>query len=175
MDYETGKSSLSVLIRDVEEFRKLQLEITLKIRELSASERYSEDYGIISSIPGIAVITGMTFLTEIEDINRFSDTDHFAAFVGLIPKCHSSGEKQANGEITFRRHFLLRTMLVESAWTAAGKDPALHLSFVKLCKRMEQNKAIIRIARKLLNRIYYMLKRKEKYVCGTVNQKLSNT
>jgi hypothetical protein len=59
-------------------------------------------------------------------------------------------------------------MLVESAWTAARKDPALHLAFCKLCQRMDANKAIIRIARKVLNRIYYTLKNQTEYVCGVV-------
>jgi transposase len=168
MEYESGLSALQLLIDQAEEFRKRQLEAARKIRNLSQSDAYKKNYGIISSIPGIALITGMTFLTEIEDINRFSNTDNFASYVGLIPSCHSSGEKENNGEITHREHKFMREMLVESAWTAAGTDPALHLAFCKLCQRMEPNKAIIRIARKVLNRIYYTLKNQTEYECGIV-------
>jgi transposase len=168
MEYESGSSSLQLLIGEAEDLRKKQLEVTKKIRELSRSDAYKKDFELITSIPGIALIIGMTFLTEVEDINRFSNTDHFAAYVGLIPSCRSSGEKENVGEITHRSHKFMREMLVESAWTAAGKDPALHLAFSKLCQRMEANKAIIRIAGKVLNRIYYTLKNQTEYVCGVV-------
>jgi len=168
MEEESGRSALLTLISEVEEIRKIQLTVTRQIRALSRTTSYQKDYELISGIPGIALITGMTFLTEIEDINRFSNVDQFAGYVGLIPSCRSSGERENNGEITPRANKLMRNMVVESAWIAARKDPALHLAFCKLCKRMEPNKAIIRIARKLLNRIYHVLKTKTKYVCGKV-------
>lgn len=42
------------------------------------------------------------------------------------------------------------------------------MSFQKLTKRMPKNQAIIRIARKLLNRIRYVLKNQELYEPGVV-------
>jgi transposase len=159
---------LQTLITEVEEMRKIQLSVTRKIRVLSQTESYEKDYQLLFGIPGIGLITGMSFLTEIEDINRFSSTDRFASFAGLIPTCRSSGEKENNGAITSRANRLMRDMIVESAWKATAKDPALHFAFCELCKRMEPNKAIIRIARKLLNRIYHTLKTKTAYVCGVV-------
>jgi transposase len=168
MQEVSGDSAIKSLICEAEDMRKVLLLVTRYIRELSQTEFYKNDYELIFGIPGIGLITGMSFLTEIEDINRFPSTNHLAGFVGLVPSCHSSGEKENNGEITSRAHNLMREMIVESAWIAAGKDPALHLAFCTLCKRMEPNKAIIRIARKLLNRIYYTLKNKTKYVCGVV-------
>jgi len=168
MKEESGQFTLQSLISEVEEIRKIQLAVTRQIRALSKTTSYQKDYELLSGIPGIGLITGMSLLTEIEDINRFSNTDKFAGYAGFIPSCHSSGEKENNGEITSRANKLMRDLIVESAWIAARKDPALHLAFCKLCKKMEQNKAIIRIARKLLNRIYHVLKTKTKYVCGTV-------
>jgi len=164
MEYETGKASFDLLIKQVEELRKLLLEINRKIRQLSRDDDYRENFELIDSIPGIGLIIGMTLLTEIEDIHRFNNIDQFASYVGLIPTCHSTSDKEQNGEITFRSNGLMREMLVESAWTVAAKDPAMHLAFIDLCKRMESNKAIIRIAKKLLNRIYFVLKNKQKYV-----------
>ena len=168
MEEDSGRFALRTLISEVEEMRKIQLSVTRQIRNLSKTEAYGKDYDLISGIPGIGLITGMTFLTEIEDINRFSSADNLASFVGLIPFCNNSGEKENDGEITSRAHKRMRSMIVESAWAAARIDPALHLSFCNLCKRMEPNKAIIRIARKLLNRTYYVLRTKKEYACGIV-------
>jgi hypothetical protein len=62
----------------------------------------------------------------------------------------------------------MRTALIESAWTAARTDPALTLAFNKYCQRMESNNAITQIARKLANRIYFVLTKQTEYVCGGV-------
>ena len=118
---------------------------------------------LIRSIPGIGLITGMIFLTEIEDIARFENSDKLAGFIGLTPTCHSSGERESKGEITPRRHNSMRKTLVESSWIAVRRDPALSLSFSKYCKRMEPNKAITRIARKLVNRVFFVLTNEKKY------------
>jgi hypothetical protein len=48
------------------------------------------------------------------------------------------------------------------------KDPALLMSFNELSKKMQKNNAIVRIARKLLNRIRYVLKNKQEYVSAVV-------
>jgi len=100
----------------------------------------------------------MIILTELETINRFESFDKLCSFIGLIPTTHSSGEKENIGEITHRGNSFLRGALVESAWIAARMDLALNKSYHDYCKRMEANKAIIRIARKLLNRIRFVLK-----------------
>ena len=168
MQHESGQAALQLLIAEAEAIRKILLPVNRKIRTLSQTEFYAGNFELINSVPGTGLITGMSFLTAIEDINRFSSTNCFAGYVGLVPFCNDSGEKENNGPVTSRAPKLLRDMIVESAWTAARKDPALHLVFCQLIKRMEPNKAIIRIARKLLNRIYCVLKTKIKYVCGTI-------
>ena len=168
MTEDSGRKTLEFLISEAEELRKVVLSVTRQVRILSKSQSYSKDYDLLFTVKGIGLITGMSLLTEIEDINRFSSTDHFASYIGLVPFCHDSGEKEKDGGITSRANRLLRDMIVESAWVAARKDPALLLAFSNLCKRMEPNRAIIRIARKLLNRIYNVLKTKTEYVCGKV-------
>jgi transposase len=162
-EHPSAKYALQIILKGVEALRKLLLEITRLIRTLSRSEAYEENMRLLLGVPGVGLLTGMTLLTEIEEINRFHNTDKFAAYVGLIPSTHSSGEKENVGKITHRGHSSMREMLVESAWTAARKDPALHLAYCEYCKRMKPNQAIIRIARKLLNRIYYTLRKKRIY------------
>jgi len=106
----------------------------------------------------------MIILTEIETIERFKDTDHLAGYVGLVPIRSNSGETKKDGEMTFRGQSILKKCIMESSWVAARNDPALSLAYNKLSSRMEPNKAIVRVARKLLNRIYHVLKNKEEYV-----------
>jgi transposase len=161
---ESGTQTLKILIQEADQQRKLLLEVLRKIRLLSCSEKYAKNIALLRTIPGIGFITAITFLTEIEQIERFENTDHFAGFVGLIPNRHSSGEKDNSGEMTFRGQDALKKMLIESSWMAARFDPTLIMSYHSYIKRMEPNKAIIRIARKVLNRMYFVLKNKVEYV-----------
>ena len=48
------------------------------------------------------------------------------------------------------------------------KDPALTLKFGQLCKKMCKQKAIIRIAKKLLSRVSYVLKNKKEYELAVI-------
>ena len=168
LEHESGPQALKILVQEAEQQRKLLLEVFRKIRLLSRSEKYANNMALLRSIPGVGFITAITFLTELEHIERFENTDHFAGFVGLIPNRHSSGDKKNNGEMTFRGQNALRKSLIESSWFAARLDPALTMSFNNYVRRMEPNKAIIRIARKVLNRMYYVLKNKTEYVPGVV-------
>ncbi|MHB9141408.1 MAG: IS110 family RNA-guided transposase, partial [Paludibacter sp.] len=168
LQHESGTQTLKILVQEAEQQRKLLLEVLRKIRVLSRSEKYATNMELLRTIPGVGFITAITFLTEIENIERFENTDHFAGFVGLIPNRHSTGGKENNGDMTFRGQNALRKSLIESSWFAARLDPALAMSFNIYVRRMEPNKAIIRIARKVLNRMYYVLKNKREYVSGVV-------
>jgi transposase len=108
----------------------------------------------------------MVFLSEICDVSRFANAEQLAAYIGMIPMCHSSGEKDGTGNITVRGHAFMRWNLIEAAWQAVRKDPAMTLFYAERCKRMDKNKAIVKVARKLINRIYFVLKRKTEYVNG---------
>ena len=72
--------------------------------------------------------------------------------------------QEKTGRVTPRANKFLRKALIESSWVAARNDPALSLAFNKLCERMKPNEAIIRIAKKILNRIRFVMKNKTKYV-----------
>lgn len=165
---ESGKQSLDLLIQEVVEQRKLLLLVSRQIKSLAASAKYTHRVELLKTIPGIGLLTAMTLLTEIETVERFKNTDHFAAYVGIVPNRHHSGEVKNDGEMTFRGQSTLKKCVIESAWTAARKDPALYLAYSRYVQRMNPNKAIIRIARKLLNRIYFVLENKKEYVSSIV-------
>lgn len=160
--------TLGYLIEEVELLRSLLLKVTQAVQAMSKSEKYNKRMALLRSIPGVGLLTAITFLVEIEDIKRFKDSDHFAGYVGLTPTNHSSGEKERTGEMTFRGQKVLRKSLIESSWHTVRIDPALSLSYKAYVQRMEPNKAIVRIARKVLNRMYFVLKNEQAYVCGVV-------
>lgn len=169
MKEQSGRQALDALIEEARGQRKLLLEVTKKVKQLAASLKYSQQAQLLRSIPGIGLINSMVILTEVENINRFEKDEKFASYVGLIPTSHSSGDKEKMGEITFRSHDFLRKAFIESAWVSVRLDPALLIAYSGLCKRMEPNNAIVRIAKKLLNRVYVVLKNSIKYEYNKTN------
>lgn len=161
---DEGTIALNLFIKEAEALRELILEANREIRKLSRKERYDENVRLLLSIPGVGILTAMSLLTELEDIKRFKSLDHLCSYVGLVPNVHASGDNEKVGDITHRGNRQLRHMLVESSWVAIRQDPALTLKYKDLNSKMNGNKAIIRIARKLLNRIKHVLVNKEEYV-----------
>ena len=160
---QSGNVALATSIKEAEQLRALLLEINKELKVLAITEKYAKNMELIRSVPGIGLVTGMLFLSEIETIKRFENNDKFAGMIGIVPDCYSSGDNEQIGEITPRRHIHLRRGLIESSWIAVRVDPALSKAFSDYSKRMEPNKAIVRIARKLSNRIYFVLKNEKKY------------
>ena len=52
--------------------------------------KYLSNVKLLKTVPGTGLLTAMHFLTEMETLERFEDTDHFAAYVGLVPDRHHS-------------------------------------------------------------------------------------
>lgn len=166
---ESANKAMHLRITQCKNLRDGLLEITREIRKLAKSEVYAKRVKLLTSIKGIGLINAMVILTELETITRFKKLDRLCAYIGLIPTTNSSGDNENTGDITPRRHSLLRTLLVEASWVAIRYDPALTMCYANLTKRMEPNKAIIRIAKKLLNRIRYVLKNEKEYTLAKVD------
>lgn len=60
---------------------------------------------------------------------------------------------------------MLRAAIIESSWVVKRNYPSLMKCYLIYCKRMDSNKAIIKIAKKLLSRIRFVLVNKKQYEC----------
>ncbi|MEO7048795.1 MAG: IS110 family transposase [Ferruginibacter sp.] len=165
---EELKTTLGLYIKDYQQTKILLLEATRAIRKLCKQSVYQKDVALLKSIPGIGEINAAVMLFELQDISRFKHFDQLCSYVGLIPNTSDSGETKKNKGITHRSNYYLRTALVESSWSVIRKDPALLMKYKIYCRRMEKNKAIIRVAKHLLSRINYVLKNKKEYVTAVV-------
>lgn len=121
------------------------------------------DYDILTSAPGIGLITAALLLTEIGSVEDFPSHQKLVAFVGLAPSTHQSGNQCYQGRITKQGNRYIRWALVEAVTHAVAKDPLLLAAYNRLYRKKGKAKARVAIARKLLVSIYYMLKNKEPY------------
>ncbi len=166
--YGPGTQTLQLLIEELQEHRARMLKITRLLRIYLRQEPHRAIIERLRSVPGIGPIVAATLYAEIMTMSRFANLDQLAAWVGLIPSTDNSGEKERNLGITSRRNRHLRYLMVEAAWKAMSKDPALTLAYQKLCQRMKPCRAIIRIAKKLLNRIRAVWLQNKNYVLAVV-------
>ncbi len=159
----TGDLLIHVQLAEMEEIEKQKKHVERQI-VLLAKEKYNTLVDLLRSIPGIGILAAMTLITELVDIDRFKTEDQFHSFLGLVPNIYASGEREKVGRITKRHNAFLRPIIIQAAWTAARSDPSLNLSYTRLCKTMRPNRAIIRIAKKLSNRVRYVWRHQVKYV-----------
>jgi len=113
----------------------------------------------------------MTLFTEIIDMKRFSNIEKLASYVGLVPSMSASGQTEKIKGLTVRKNKYLRYLLIESSWRAIKQDEALFEYYCNISKRMNKKRAIISVARKLLNRIRHVWLTNEEYQTGFVSRK----
>jgi len=124
-----------------------------------------EDVQRLKTIPGIGDVTATSFVAEIGDIHRFDSPEKLASYAGLIPIVRQSGEKMWAGPISKRGNATLRYLLIEAAYSHvnSSKESKLTRFFERKSQAKGRKKAIVATSRKMLDVIYYMLKRGEAY------------
>ena len=70
----------------------------------------------LMTVPGVGVVTALTFRHTIDDPTRFHSASSVGAYLGLTPRRNQSGETDINGKILSRwGDRLLRVYLFEAA------------------------------------------------------------
>lgn len=120
----------------------------------------------ITSIPGIGPITGAVILAEIGDVRRFTAPEKLVAYAGIDPTVYQSGQFTASQtRMSKRGSPYLRHALWQAAFMATQHDPQLRDYYQR--KRAEgkaHGTAVGAVCRKLLHRIYVVLREERPYV-----------
>jgi transposase len=119
----------------------------------------------LMSIPGVGPVLAGTILAEIGDIGRFTRLEALVAYAGIDPSVFESGQFQARRQhISKRGSPYLRRALFLAAHSAQSRSPELHDYLErKLAQGKPYKVALIAVARKLLARIYVVLKEDRPY------------
>jgi transposase len=155
--------ALRLMLAELSSARAVEQEVMRSLRMHFRGENHAGDMKLLMGVPGIGFLTAVLIITELGDIKRFKTFDRLCFYVGLVPRTNNSGEKEEAGRRTTRGNKRLRTALIESAWVAIRSDPELALAYGGYKKRMDGVHAIIKVARKLLNRVRYVLKSGKPY------------
>ena len=124
----------------------------------------------ITTIPGIATITGATILGEIGDIGKFSSAKKLVAFAGLDPITNQSGKfENKTGHISKRGSPQLRSALFMAANVTRQNDENFMDYYNDKIERGKHHySAVNATAAKLLRVVYWVLKNDKEYKVKSV-------
>jgi transposase len=100
------------LDEQVERLARLELQLL----ELAPEWRLYPVVEALQALRGVQWLVALTVVAELGDLTRFDNPRQLAAFVGLTPSEHTSGEKRRQGSITKTGNGRARRVLIEGAW-----------------------------------------------------------
>lgn len=127
---------------------------------LAALSKEDEVVARLCTAPGVGPVTAASFVSTLDEADRFAGPKQARAYLGLVPSERSSGERQQRGHISKAGPGRARYMLVEAAWTILRrKNPAntaLHEWAAGIAARRGSRVAVVALARKLAGILYAM-------------------
>jgi len=126
-----------------------QVKLDNEVRRLA---RADETTRRLMTVPGVGVVTALTFRHTVDDPSRFSSATKVGAYLGLTPRRRQSGETDITGKISRWGDRLLRTYLFEAATVLVHRTKkwsTLKAWGIRLIKRIGMKKAKVAIARKI--------------------------
>jgi transposase len=151
----------------VEQLRMVQAQILGLEKKLMAWHRASEASRRLATIPGVGVITATALVATIGDASQFHSGRQLAAWLGLVPRQHSSGGKERLGRISKRGDGYIRRLLVHGAradlrWSKHRKERR-SIWQESLLARRPTNVVLVAMANKTARVVWAMLSRGETF------------
>lgn len=120
---EDGQNELpdecrALLERLRKHFVELDRQVTELDEQINAWHRTNEHSQRLAKIPGIGPLTATAMVASMGDAKSFKNGREFAAWLGLVPRQHSSGAKVRLQGISKRGDSYLRMLMVHGARSA---------------------------------------------------------
>jgi transposase len=149
-----------------EEIDRVEARLTLTDKRLAAQLKSNEQSRRLLAIPGVGPMSALNFSLRV-DASQFKSGRHFAAWLGLVPKEHSTGGKQRLGGISRAGDERLRQLLVLGATAvirhAKPGHPAASPWLLNLLERKPRKVVAVALANKMARIIWAMLTSGEAY------------
>jgi transposase len=156
----------AMLVLLLEQLREAQIRIAHVERALEAWAARSDACRRLMAIPGVGTMSATALVVAMGDPSRFRSGRHFAAWLGLVPKQDSSGERERMGGISKRGDAYLRTLLVHGARAVARRRRRSWGWPAGLMARRPTNVAAVAIADKTARTAWALLARGTTFEVG---------
>jgi transposase len=157
-----------LLVRLMEHFRQLRRQTDEIEAEIKHWHEQNEASRRLAEVPGIGVLTASALVASIGDAKAFSSGRQLAAWLGLVPRQHSSGGKPQLLGISKRGDRYLRTLLIHGARSVircADRKIGYERSWLgQLLRRRHPNVAACALANKSARIVWALLANGQKYV-----------
>jgi transposase len=147
-----------------EDWRRLDERIEHLSGEITALAHQDAGCKRLVSVPGIGPIISSAMVAAIGTGDAFSKGRDFAAWLGLVPKQISTGDRTILGKISKRGNRYLRVLFVQAAWVVLIKPQSWERHGLKpwieaAKKRLHRNVLAIALANKLARIAWSVLAR----------------
>jgi transposase len=153
------------LVALVDQLRATEERIASLETELMTWHRSNEASLRLAAIPGVGLLTATALVATVGDARQFRSARQFAAWLGLVPRQYSSGNKERLGRISKRGDGYLRRLLVHGARTVlfwSRRRIETRSSWLEaLLTRRPTNVALVAMANKTARVVWAMLSRDE--------------
>lgn len=131
-------------------------------RMLERTAKQDERVARLCSMPSVGPITALAFVAALDEPERFKGAHQVEAFIGLVPREMSSGEKQHKGRITKVGDTRARWLLVQAAQSMlrlqSPRTEGLRQWAAGIMGRRGKAIAVVALARKIAGILYAMLR-----------------
>jgi transposase len=110
------------------------------------------------TIPGVGVVTATALVSSMREPADFKSGRHFAAWLGLVPRQHSTGGKESLGGISKRGDGYLRRLLIHGSRSIMRWRGRSWTWLAKLRDRRPANVAVVAVANKTARIVWALLK-----------------
>jgi transposase len=108
---------------------------------LKEQQAWQEQTEILSSAPGVGIVTTATLLTDLPELGKL-DRKKIAALVGVAPMNHDSGKKRGYRKTQGGRTEV-RSVLYMSTLVATRYNPVIQTHYQQLLKRGKEKKVAL--------------------------------
>lgn len=169
---EEGNLGLELVVVEtarlyLEQIEVLSARIAGLEKTLRSEAKRSEASARLMSMPGMGPITAMAIEAFAPTMSTFRKGRDFAAWLGLVPKQHSSGGKQQHGRTSKMGQRDIRRLLIIGAMTvirwACRKAPPENSWLARMLARKPRMLVAIALANKMARSIWAMMTKNESY------------
>ncbi|HTC02095.1 MAG TPA: IS110 family transposase [Xanthobacteraceae bacterium] len=158
-----ARLSLDALAR---QYANTTAEIIAIEKHIHAWHRSCEESRRLEDVPGIGPIVATALVAEVGDWKAFASGRNLAAWIGLVPKQHSTGGKDRLGGISKQGNRYLRWLLVTGAMAViryARQHGTKRLWLARIMERRPIRVAAVALANKIARIAWAMMVRGERF------------
>jgi len=159
----TARLSLDALAH---QYANITAEIRAIEKHIHAWHRSCEESRRLEEVPGIGPIVATALIAEVGDWKAFSSGRSLAAWIGLVPKQHSTGGKERLGRISKQGNRYLRWLLVTGAMAViryARQRGTKRLWLARIIERRPVKVAAVALANKIARMAWAMMVHGERF------------